>query len=79
MVKKTEPDFEHQMKRLQEVALELERADLPLERNVALYKEGRALVKSCRQLLEQARNEILLCGDDGEITEDGVPVLKAGE
>ena len=64
MVKKT-PDFEKQMQRLQAVVQELERADLPLEQNVALYKEGRALAKSCQTLLEQAKNEIRLCSEDG--------------
>ena len=65
MSKKTAPDFEAQMQRLQAVVQELERADLPLERNVALYKEGRALVTSCQTLLERAKNEIRLCGEDG--------------
>ena len=65
MSKKTAPDFEAQMQRLQAVVQELERVDLPLERNVALYKEGRALVTSCQALLERAKNEIRLCGEDG--------------
>lgn len=66
MAKKTAPGFEEQMQRLQAITQELERADLPLEKSVALYKEGRALVKSCRETLEKARLEISLCGDDGE-------------
>jgi exodeoxyribonuclease VII small subunit len=58
--------FEQQMRRLQEIVQELERADLPLERNVALYKEGRALARSCRELLERAQHEIRLCAGEGE-------------
>lgn len=65
MVKKQTPGFEEQMQRLQEIVQELERGDLALERNVALYKEGRALVRSCGELLERARHEILLCDAEG--------------
>lgn len=58
--------FERQMQRLQEIVQELERADLALEKNVALYKEGRELARSCKKLLERARHEISLCGEEGE-------------
>lgn len=57
--------FEDQMQRLQDIVQELERADLTLERNVALYKEGRELARSCKDMLEQARHEISLSGEDG--------------
>lgn len=66
MAKKTPADFEQQMQRLQTIVQELERADLPLEQNVALYKEGRRLADACAQLLEKARNEIMLCTDGKE-------------
>lgn len=65
MAKKSGPDFESSLRRLQEIVQELERADLPLERNVALYKEGCALAGSCRAMLDKARHEISLCGEDG--------------
>ena len=65
MTKKQSNSFEQQMQRLQDIVQELERADLPLERNVALYKEGRALARSCKELLERARHEITLSGEDG--------------
>ena len=65
MAKKQSGGFEQQMQRLQEIVQELERSDLSLERNVALYKEGRALARSCKDLLERARHEILLSGEDG--------------
>lgn len=68
MAKKRPESFETQMQRLQNIVQELERNDLPLEQNVALYKEGRALAQSCKELLEQARHEILLCNDDGSET-----------
>ncbi len=65
MAKKNAPDFEQQMQRLTAIVQELERGDLPLEENVALYKEGRMLAKSCKALLENARNEIRLCAAEG--------------
>ncbi|MDR0338792.1 MAG: exodeoxyribonuclease VII small subunit [Desulfovibrio sp.] len=67
MVKKTtpEPDFETRMQRLQDIVQELERADLPLEKNVALYKEGRALSRACKEMLDKARHEISLCDEQG--------------
>ena len=65
MAKKQSGSFEQQMQRLQEIVQELERSDLSLERNVALYKEGRTLARSCKELLERARHEILLSGEDG--------------
>ncbi len=71
MAKKNEPDFEARMQRLASIVQELERADLSLERNVALYKEGRMLAASCKAMLEEARNEIRLCGEGGD--EEFVP------
>ena len=56
------------MHRLQEIVRELEQADLALEKNVALYKEGRELARSCKEQLERARHEIRLCGESGEQT-----------
>lgn len=68
MAKKPPQSFEEQMQRLQDIVQELERADLPLERNVALYKEGRGLARSCKEMLERARHEIRVSGEDGEDT-----------
>lgn len=65
MSAKASGDFEKQMARLQAIVLELEKGDLPLERNVALFKEGRTLALSCRELLQNARNEILQCTENG--------------
>lgn len=67
MVRKQAQSFEQQMRRLQEIVQELERADLALEKNVALYKEGRELARSCKEQLERARHEISLCGENGEL------------
>lgn len=65
MPKKQLSGFEEQMHRLDEIVQELEQGDPNLECNVALYKEGRALARSCAELLERARHEISLCDADG--------------
>ncbi|MDL2279158.1 exodeoxyribonuclease VII small subunit [Desulfovibrio sp. OttesenSCG-928-G11] len=67
MAKKNGPDFESSIQRLQDIVRELEGPDLPLEKNVALYKEGCLLAKSCREMLEKARHEISLCAEDGSL------------
>jgi exodeoxyribonuclease VII small subunit len=58
--------FEDKMQRLQAIVQELEQADLSLERNVALYKEGRALVKDCGEMLEKARHEIRMANEEDD-------------
>jgi len=65
MAKKQAQTFEEQMQRLQDIVQELERANLALEKNVALYKEGQALARSTKELLDRARHEISLCAEDG--------------
>lgn len=66
------------MLRLQEIVQELERADLALEKNVTLYKEGRELARSCKELLDRARHEITLCGENG-IDAPFTPGRESGE
>ncbi|MGJ3523650.1 exodeoxyribonuclease VII small subunit [Nitratidesulfovibrio sp. D1] len=58
-------DYEAAMARLQEVVAALEAGDLPLERGVALYKEGLGLSRACRERLRTARNEIRLFTEGG--------------
>jgi exodeoxyribonuclease VII small subunit len=58
------PDFEARLERLGKIVEELEKGDLPLEKGVALYKEGRELAKGCRKQLEEARNQIKLVSDE---------------
>lgn len=59
------PKFEKQMERLQKVVEELERPDLPLEKSVLLYKEGRSLAAACREQLEKARYAVTVRDGDG--------------
>lgn len=63
MSAKTENLFEKKLKRLQEIVSALESGDLPLEKGMALYKEGAACSRYCRQQLEKARHDIELWQD----------------
>lgn len=47
--------FEKNMDRLQQIVDQLESGELPLEKGVALYKEGQTLAGACRRQLSEAR------------------------
>jgi exodeoxyribonuclease VII small subunit len=67
MKKKQAPEtFDTRLTRLQEIVALLETGALPLEQGLALYKEGMGLSKACREQLERARHEILLCSESGQ-------------
>ena len=57
--------FDTRIARLQEIVTQLETGSLPLEEGLALYKEGMGHSKACREQLERARHEILLCTESG--------------
>lgn len=63
MSAKTDNTFEKKMARLQEIVAALESGDLPLEKGMALYKEGAACSRYCREQLEKARHELELWQD----------------
>ncbi len=63
MTTKKSGDFEKQLARLQVVVEQLEQGELPLDKGVALYKEGLTLTKACREQLEKARNDISILSD----------------
>ena len=58
MSAKTENQFEKKLARLQEIVAALESGDLPLEKGMALYKEGAGCARYCRQQLDKARHEL---------------------
>lgn len=49
-----EPSFEELVERLEERARTLEEGNLPLDRAIAVYEEGAALVEQLRAMLEAA-------------------------
>ena len=64
--------FEENMKKLEEIAVELEKGDLDLDTSVKKFEEGMKISKECSEMLEKAEKKItmLIKGDDGELTEE---------
>jgi exodeoxyribonuclease VII small subunit len=64
--------FEDKMKKLEEIALELEKGELNLDDSVSKFEEGMKLSKECSQMLEKAEKKItmLIKDEDGNISED---------
>ncbi len=68
---KQELNFEEAMKRLEEIAQELEKGDLDLDQSVKKFEEGMALSKKCNEILQEAEKRItILIQEDGEIKEE---------
>ena len=72
MKDKEEMNFEDSMKKLEEIAAELEKNDLDLDTSVSKFEEGIKLSKQCNKMLEDAekRISILLKTEDGLVEED---------
>ncbi len=52
--------FEDAMKRLEEIANELEKDDLTLDDSIAKFEEGMNLSKKCKQMLDRAEKKITI-------------------
>ena len=67
-----EVSFEDNMKKLEEIATELEKGDLDLDSSVKKFEEGVKISKECNEMLEKAEKKItmLIKGDNGELTEE---------
>ena len=65
-----EVNFEETMKKLEEIATELEKGDLGLDDSVKKFEEGMNLSKIASQILSQAEKRInILINEDGEMVE----------
>ena len=68
---KEDLNFEEAMKKLEEIANELEKNDLDLDTSVTKFEEGMKLSKQCSQMLEEAEKKISILIKDGDsITEE---------
>lgn len=68
---KEELNFEDSLKKLEEIAVELEKGDLNLQESMTKFEEGIRLSKVCSQMLEQTEKKInILIGQDGNIQEE---------
>ena len=65
-------NFEDNMKKLEEIATELEKGNLDLDASVAKFEEGMKLSKECSEMLEKAEKKItmLIKGENGELAEE---------
>ncbi len=63
---KEEINFEDAMKKLEEIANELEKNDIDLDTSVAKFEEGMKLSKQCSKILEDAEKKISILIQDGE-------------
>jgi exodeoxyribonuclease VII small subunit len=63
----TEPNFEENLKELEEILHQLEHGDLPLEAALAKFEAGMRLVRLCNQQLDAVdrKVEIILQDESG--------------
>lgn len=59
-------DFEKSMKKLEDIAKDLERDDLTLDESVKKFEEGMALSKACKEFLDEAEKKITILINDEE-------------
>ena len=52
------PSFEAALERLEEIVEQLDDGNLPLDRSLALFKEGTKLAKLCRSMLVEAEVQV---------------------
>lgn len=66
-----EINFEEAIKKLEEIATELEKNDLDLDASVTKFEEGMKLSKQCSKMLEEAEKKISILIKDGDnVTEE---------
>ena len=70
-----EINFEDTMKKLENIANELEKGDLDLDTSVSKFEEGMKLSKKCNEILENEEKRISILINNGEDIkeEDFVP------
>ena len=63
------PNFEESFARLEKIVTQLEAGDIPLEKMLKMYEEGRKLVETCNKRLKEAEKkiEILVHAEDGTV------------
>lgn len=59
--------FEEAYKRLNEISVEMDNKDLPLEKAVSLYSEAARLAEVCREEIEGAKLEIEKIDNKGAV------------
>ncbi len=63
--------FEDAIKKLEEIAKELESGELGLDESVSKFEEGMKISKNCTKMLNEAEKRInILINNDGDIEEE---------
>jgi exodeoxyribonuclease VII small subunit len=64
--------FEEAVKRLEEIVVEMEKEDMPLEKSIKLFQEGMELAGICNLKLDEAERKIsiVMKNTQGMITEE---------
>lgn len=80
-MKKNELSFEAAMKRLEEIADELEKENVSLDASLKLYEEGVTLVRYCKDVLDGAQRKVnmLTFNTDGEPEEKAFEALSESD
>lgn len=68
---KQNQSFEENLKRLEEIVRLMERGDVTLDKSLALFQEGTALLQTCGKLLDNAELQVkkVLADADGKPVE----------
>ena len=64
--------FENNMPRLEQIVRALERGDVPLDESLKLFQEGTDLVRSCQNMLDNAKQQVQKVLTDA----NGMPVME---
>ncbi|NLJ16916.1 MAG: exodeoxyribonuclease VII small subunit [Clostridiales bacterium] len=56
--------FESDMKRLEEISVEMAKEDIVLEHSLELYKEAVPLIKKCKDYIENAKITVEKLGEE---------------
>jgi len=60
-------NFEKSLERLEAIVSEMERANLDLDRSLALFVEGNKLVKLCLEKLSETKKKIKIITSSGKV------------
>jgi len=67
--------FEENIKKLEDIAKELEGGELGLDESVSKFEEGMKISKECTKMLNEAEKRInILINNDGEISEESFAI-----
>jgi exodeoxyribonuclease VII small subunit len=69
-MEKKADEFETALARLDAIVAELEAGNLPLDRSVDLFKEGKDLARRCDALLKDAQSKIDAAGNGAATAEN---------